>query len=163
MTRKRKGHMNVPSFRFLVTTSKAENAVITIFRKTNAEQPASARPYQRTWHSNFRYRWFRARSLSLPSLGAFGGMVLVRQARQRGTFRGVFLQLSFLLRYGASSLALVSTSFWNPAISGKVSRSAEFECNQAYGVCTVGAPKQVEEGFCWTKSAKSAPSLQSLA
>ncbi len=27
----------------------------------------------------------------------------------------------------------VNTSFWNPAISGKVSRSAEFGCNQAYG------------------------------
>ncbi len=35
------------------------------------------------WHSNSRYCWFRARSQNLPSLCAFGGMVLVRQARQR--------------------------------------------------------------------------------
>jgi len=47
-------------------------------------------------------------------------------------------------------------------ILGKVSRSAEFGCNQAYGVCTAGAPERVEQGFWCTKSAKSAPSLQSL-
>jgi len=51
---------------------------------------------------------------------------------------------------------------WNPAILGKVSRSAEFRENQAYGFCTAGAPKRVEQGFWCTKSAKSAPSLQSL-
>jgi hypothetical protein len=64
--------------------------------------------------------------------------------------------MSFLRRRGASSLAAVNTSFWNPAILGKVSRSAEFGCNQAYGVCTAGAPKRVEQGFWCTKSAKSA-------
>jgi hypothetical protein len=89
-------------------------------------------------------------------------MILVRQARQSGTFSGVFLHLSFLRRHGASSLAAVKASFWNPAISGKVSRSADFGCNQAFGVCMAGAPKRVEQGVCCTKSAKSAPSLQSL-
>jgi hypothetical protein len=107
-----------------------------------------------TRHSNFRYLWFRARSQSLPSLDAFGGMVLVRQARQRETFSYVFCNFHFfLLRHGASSLAAVKASFWNPAISGKVSRSAEFGCNQAYGDCTAGAPKRVEQGFGCTKSA----------
>jgi hypothetical protein len=49
-------------------------------------------------HSNFRYRWFRVRPQRLPSLGAFGGMVLVRHSRQSGTFRmfqQCFLQPSF--------------------------------------------------------------------
>ncbi len=46
-------------------------------------------------HSNFRYRWFRERSQSLPSLGAFGGMVLVGQARQSGTLSGVFRNFHF--------------------------------------------------------------------
>jgi hypothetical protein len=41
-------------------------------------------------HSNFRYRWFQARSQSLPSLGAFGGMVLVRQPRQNASNSCVF-------------------------------------------------------------------------
>ncbi len=79
-----------------------------------------------------------------------------------GNFQRCFLQLSFLQRHCASSLAAVKASFWNPAISGKVWRSAKFGCNQAYGVCTAGAPKRVEQRFCCTKSAKSAPSLQSL-
>ncbi len=70
--------------------------------------------------------------------------------------------MSYLRRRGASSLAAVNTSFWNPAILGKVSRSAEFGCNQAYGVGTAGAPKRVEQGFWCTKIAKSAPSLQGL-
>jgi hypothetical protein len=47
-------------------------------------------------HSNFRYRWFRVRSQSLPSLGAFGGLVLVRQARQSGTFSFVAPSLQSL-------------------------------------------------------------------
>ncbi len=68
----------------------------------------------------------------------------------------MFLQLSFLRPHGESSLAAVKATFWNPAISGKVLRSAEFGCNQAYGVCTAGAPKRVEQGFCCSKSAKSA-------
>ncbi len=62
-------------------------------------------------HSNFRFSWFRVRSQSLPSLGAFGAMVLVRQAHQSGTFRGVFCIFHFLRRHGASSLAAVNTSF----------------------------------------------------
>ncbi len=109
-------------------------------------------------HSHLRCRRFLARPQSLPSLGAFRGMVLVRQTRQSGTFRDVFstfLQLSFLRRHGASSLAAVKAAFWNLAISGKVSRSAEFGCNQAYGVCTAGAPKRIEQGLCYTKSAPS--------
>jgi hypothetical protein len=73
-----------------------------------------------------------------------------------------FLQLSFLRRHGASSLTALKTAFWNLANLDKVSRSAEFGRNQAYGVCTEGAQKRVEQGFCCTKSAKSAPSLQSL-
>ena len=71
-------------------------------------------------------------------------------------FQLCFLQMSFLRRRGASSLAAVNTSFWNPAILGKVSRSAEFGCNQAYGVCTAGAPKRIKQGFWCTKAAKSA-------
>ncbi len=71
-------------------------------------------------------------------------------------FQLCVLQMSFLRRRGASSLAAVNTFFWNPAILGKVSRSAEFGCNQAYGFCTAGAPKRVEQGFWCTKSAKSA-------
>jgi hypothetical protein len=64
----------------------------------------------------------------------------------------------------------LNTTFqvWNPVILGNLkvslagSRSAEFGCNQAYdGVCTAGAAKRVEQGFWCTKSAKSAPSLQS--
>ncbi len=48
-----------------------------------------------TLHTNFRHRWFRARSQSLPSLGVLGGMVLVRQARQSGTFSCVFCNFHF--------------------------------------------------------------------
>ncbi len=82
-----------------------------------------------------------------PDLGSAGA--------PEWNFQRCFLQLSFLRRHGASSLAAVNTFFWNPAISGNVSRSAEFGCDQAYGVCTAGAPKRVEQGF-------GAPSLQSL-
>jgi hypothetical protein len=46
-------------------------------------------------HSNFRYRSFPVRSQSLPSLGAFRGLVLVWQARQSGTFSGAFRQCHF--------------------------------------------------------------------
>jgi hypothetical protein len=46
-------------------------------------------------HSYFRYRWFPVRSRSLPSLGAFGGLVLLRQARQSGTFSGDFCNFLF--------------------------------------------------------------------
>ena len=45
--------------------------------------------------SNFRYRSFPVRSQSLPSLGAFRGLVLVWQARQSGTFSGAFRQCHF--------------------------------------------------------------------
>jgi hypothetical protein len=58
------------------------------------------------WHSNFRYRWFPVRFQSLPSLGAFGlnfgGMVLVRQARQSGTFSGVLCNFHFARVFAAS-------------------------------------------------------------
>ena len=47
------------------------------------------------WHSNSRYCWFRARSQSLPSLGAVGGMVLNLQARQSKTFSCVFCNFHF--------------------------------------------------------------------
>ena len=46
-------------------------------------------------HSNFRYRSFPVRSQSLPSLGAFRGLVLVWQARQSGTFSGAFRKCHF--------------------------------------------------------------------
>jgi hypothetical protein len=44
---------------------------------------------------DIRYRWFRARSQSLSSLGAFGGMVLIRQVRQNGSNRGIFCDFHF--------------------------------------------------------------------
>ncbi len=68
-------------------------------------------------HSNFRYRWFRVKSQSLPSLGAFGGMVLVRQARQSGTFSCVFGNFHFCARFcgeltgGCESVLLESGDF----------------------------------------------------
>ena len=55
----------------------------------------ASRRWKDARHSNFRYRWFRARSQSLPSLGAFGGLVLVWQACQSGTFSSVFCNLHF--------------------------------------------------------------------
>ncbi len=71
-------------------------------------------------------------------------------------FSSVFNNFHFLWRHGASSLATVNTPLWSPEFSGKVSRSTGFGCSQAHGVCTAGAPKRVEQGFCCTKSAKSA-------
>ncbi len=53
-------------------------------------------------HSDFRYHWFRARSRSLPSLSAFEGMVLVRQARQNGSNRVIFRDFYF---FGAMAQA----------------------------------------------------------
>ena len=45
--------------------------------------------------SNFRYRSFPVRSQSLPSLGAFRGLVSVWQARQSGTLSGAFCKRHF--------------------------------------------------------------------
>ncbi len=41
----------------------------------------------------------------------------------------------------------VKTAFWNLAVSGKVSRSAEFGLVWAYSVGTAGAPKRADQGF----------------
>jgi hypothetical protein len=46
-------------------------------------------------HSSIRYHWFRARSRNLPSLGLFGDMVLVGQARQNESNRGIFCDFHF--------------------------------------------------------------------
>ncbi len=56
----------------------------------------------------------------------------------------------------------VKTAFWNLAVSGKDSRSAEFGLVWAYSVGTAGAPKLADQGFCCKKSTKSAISLHKV-
>jgi hypothetical protein len=89
----------------------------------------------------------------LPFLGAFGGMVLVRQARKNGSNRGIF-HFSFLLCHDVRSRKAVKSAFWNLAVSGKVSRSAEFGLVWAYSVGTTGVPKRADQGFRCKKSSQ---------
>jgi hypothetical protein len=95
----------------------------------------------------------------LPSLGTCGGMDLVRQARKNWSNWGTYLIFHFccaMIMNDVHSCPAVKTASWNLAVSGKVSRSAEFNCIWAYGVCMAGAPKRAEQGFHCKKSAKSA-------
>jgi hypothetical protein len=76
--------------------------------------------------------------------------------------QGHFSRLSFLLCHHASSRASAKAAFWNLAVSDMFSRSEDFGRNWAYGVGTAGATTRVKQGFCCTKSAKSAKSALSL-
>jgi hypothetical protein len=81
---------------------------------------------------------------------------LARAGAPKRVEQGYFSQLLFLLRHHARSLASEKAAFWNSLQIFKVGR------NLAYGVGTAGAPNRVKQRFCCTKSAKSAPILQSL-
>jgi hypothetical protein len=66
---------------------------------------------------------------------------------QKRVKKGRFYYFLFLRCHDVRSREAVKSAFWNLAVSGKVSRSAEFGCIWVYGVGTAGEPKRAEQGF----------------
>ncbi len=60
---------------------------------------------------------------------------------------GEFLSFFIFAGHDVRSREAVKTAFWNLAVSGKVSRFAEFGRVWAYSVGRAGAPKRAEPGF----------------
>jgi hypothetical protein len=81
---------------------------------------------------------------------------------QKRVKQGHFFHFSVLRHHDVRSRKAVQTAFWNLAVSGKVSFSAEFGIVLAYSVGTAGAPKRAEQGFRCKKSTKSAISLRKV-
>jgi hypothetical protein len=136
------------------------------FRARFCGEPVGAR--KDTRHSNFRYRWFRVWSQSLPSLGAFGGLVMARQARQSGTFSVFFVTFIFAapsreLTGGCEYVLLESGDFGQGLEVCRVWVQSGLWCLDG-GRAKTGRTGVLLHQVCkvCSKSAKSAPSLQSL-
>jgi hypothetical protein len=71
---------------------------------------------------------------------------------QKRVKQGHFFHFSFLRCHDVRSRKAVKMAFWNLAVSGKVSKSAEFGLVWAYSVGTGGAPKRADQGFRRKKS-----------
>ncbi len=97
----------------------------------------------------------------MPSLGELEEWSWIGKHAKTGQ-TGHFFHFSFLRCHDVRSRKAVKTAFWNLAVSGKVSRSAEFGLVWAFSVGTAGALKRADQGFRSKKSSKSAVSLDKV-
>jgi hypothetical protein len=132
-----------------VNLTPAANSRMHIFGK-----PVGARKNAKS--KDLRYRWFRARSRSLPSLGAFGGMVLIRQERKNGSNRGIFFIFQFCGTMTCAHVKLCRRPFGTWLCQA---RSQGLQSSVSFGPI-VSARRARQNGLNRDFVAKTLPSLQ---